>query len=254
MHEGDSKFPKEISRPSGACAASDFGKADVLGSGVHPPHRKRRPDLLKRTQELTISEEAALLEAARTGGRTEVDALVRYLMPHIHRRVASELFRRSQGSRWIRWEVEDAVHEVWAKLLSADWRVLHRWDPAQNVTLRGFVGRVARQELIDVQRSGRKTPFLEEPAPPSDLEHSAAESDLEQQVEEHSFLGRFLAVLEAKLSPTARELFGVMYLGDLDVLEVAARTGLTVSAVYSHRKRIAKLAVEAAREVRDEEA
>ena len=199
---------------------------------------------------LTIAEEVALLEAASNGGRAEVDALVRYLTPYIQKRVAHELLRRGHGQRRIRWDVEDGVHEVWAHLLDSDWRILRRWDPKREVPLKSFVAMVTTHHLIDVQRSGRKTPFLEEPAPVGDLERdSPLVEDIEQRTEQKSFLSKLLNRLRERLSPAAWEIFGVMYLEDMEVAEAASRTGMTVSSVYSHRKRISKIAHQVAAQI-----
>jgi RNA polymerase sigma factor (sigma-70 family) len=197
---------------------------------------------------LSVADERALLAAARGGGRAEVEALVRYLTPHIQKRAAYEVLRRARGPRPIRREVEDVVHDLWARLFEDDWRVLRAWDPGRGVCLRGFVAMVTTRMVIDLQRSRHATAYLEDTG--VDVEGPAdPQADPEARVQARHLLAGLVRRLKARLSPAAEAVFDSMYLEGADMEEAVARTGLTKASVYSHRKRISRAALEVAGEL-----
>src|SRR5262245_1194983 len=107
----------------------------------------------------------ARIEAALAGDEGAVRQLVDELGPVIQARVARALLRRASG-RSVRQEVEDLTQEVFASLFEDDGRILRAWDETRGLSLKNFVGLVAGRQATSILRSGRTTPWRDDPADP----------------------------------------------------------------------------------------
>src|SRR5687768_1618744 len=79
--------------------------------------------------------------------------------------VARGLARRMVKARGrdLRQEVEDLTQEVFVALFADDARALRLWDPARGASLANFVGLLAEREVASILRSGRRSPWTEDP-------------------------------------------------------------------------------------------
>lgn len=183
------------------------------------------------------------IEAALAGGREAARALATALLPVIQRRVARALFRRGgKGGRDPRQELADLTQEVFAALFADSGRALRSWDETRGVPLGAFVALIADREVASILRSGKRSPWTEEPTSDDDL--SAVQVDAASPVDEvigsRDLLGKVLARIEAQLSPQGLLLFHAIYVEELSVEETCARSGLSADAVYAWRSRLAK--------------
>jgi len=198
-----------------------------------------------------MSEEAKLVERALTGDGPGLRALVDRLTPVIQRRVARVLARTGGArGRAVRQELQDLVQEVFVALLENGARVLRMWEPARGMSLDGFVGLVAEREAISILRSGRRSPWSEDPTSYDSLDGHVGQElgfalNPERIVSERDLLGQILDTLYQELSPKGLLMFELLLVEQLEVDEVARRTGLDAGAIYAWRSRIGKMAREA---------
>lgn len=185
-----------------------------------------------------------LLARALGGDSRAGDALVELLLPVIHARVARALVRspRRAGRAW-RQEVEDRVQEVLVFLFEQDARVLRSWDQARGLSLRNFVGLVADRQMASVLRSGKQSPWTEDPTLSDELEELAEPAGSpEPEILAKSRVEALLRELESRLSPVGKSLFLRLVVEERPIEEVASSTGLKPPALYQWRSRLLKLA------------
>lgn len=185
-----------------------------------------------------------LLAQALGGDSRAGDALVELLLPVIHARVARALVRspRRAGRAW-RQEVEDRVQEVLVFLFEQDARVLRSWDQARGLSLRNFVGLVADRQMASVLRSGKQSPWTEDPTLSDELEELAEPAGSpEPEILAKSRVEALLRELESRLSPVGKSLFLRLVVEERPIEEVASSTGLKPPALYQWRSRLLKLA------------
>src|SRR5262245_51304251 len=105
------------------------------------------------------------VNAALGGDKGAIRALVAALSPVIQARVARALLRRRAASkaRDIRQEVEDLTQEVFVALFADGGRTLREWSPSRGLSLLNFAGLVAEREVASIMRSGRRSPWTEDP-------------------------------------------------------------------------------------------
>ena len=113
----------------------------------------------------TVKEDARLLARALGGDAVAVRELLDRLLPVVQTRVGLALMRRQGQARGrnVRAEVEDLSQEVFLALFERDGRVLRGWQPERGLSLKGFVGLVAEREAGCILRTGKRSPFTEEP-------------------------------------------------------------------------------------------
>jgi RNA polymerase sigma-70 factor (ECF subfamily) len=191
-----------------------------------------------------------LLNAALTGDRSAVLALVRVLRPIIQSEVAAVL-ARSRGSmrgRNIAQEVDDFVQEVFVGLFASDARALRRFDPAI-APLEAYVRGIAFHDAISRVRSRPRSPFTEDPTEPGDFEPTPeSEPDPESSTISRDLLQRLVVAVRSELGPRGGSVFELLVLRERPVEEVCQALEMSEDAVYAWRSRIGKLA----RKVRDD--
>jgi RNA polymerase sigma factor (sigma-70 family) len=191
----------------------------------------------------------AAIDRALSGDATAIGALVDRLTPIVQARVARALTRRHAEARGrrIRQEVEDMTQEVFLALFDQDGRALRAWDPDRGASLENFVGLVAERQVASILRSGRRSPWVEDPTTKDELvavvvEEDGGPSSPEHAAADRELLAAMLDALRVRLSPLGLEMFRHLFVEQADVPEICARTGLQAGAVYAWRTRLRKIA------------
>ncbi|HVR98056.1 MAG TPA: hypothetical protein VMW27_15670 [Thermoanaerobaculia bacterium] len=184
---------------------------------------------------------------ALAGNEPALNRLVQTLTPVIQSRVARGLLLRRTGTaagRNVRQEVEDFTQEIFLVLFADDGKVLRSWQPERGLSLANFVGLVAERQTASILRSGRRSPWKEDPTLVEDMDLSAPapESDPEETTASREQLKLLLHRLTGELSPLGRHLFDLLFLRELPFEEVTRRTGMSPDAVYAWRSRLRRLA------------
>lgn len=198
----------------------------------------------------------AALRGALEGDREALEGLVEALTPVIQARVARALLRRrgSANGRDVRQEIEDLTQEVFLALFAKDAKVLRAWSPERGASLLNFVGLVAEREVASVLRSGRRSPWTEDPTLDEGLERASAVSEgPEPAVQSRELLEALLDGLRARLSPKGLGLFHRLFVDQGTVEEVSAETGMTADALYAWRSRLGRVVRELAAELMSED-
>lgn len=186
------------------------------------------------------------IDSALAGDQLAVGKLVRLLTPVIQARIARTLLAYRRGGsagRDVHQEVADLAQEVFLMLFINDGKVLRSWQPERGLTLENFVGLVAERQTVSLLRSGRRSPWKEDPTLEADLDqHAASQPEPEVAAASRDQLRRLLERLKEELSPLGRQLFDLIFVQELDVGEVERKTGLSADAVYAWRSRLRKVA------------
>ncbi len=185
------------------------------------------------------------LARALAGDEPALTALVDTLTPVIQARVARRLLLGQAGrarSRDIRQEVEDLAQEIFLVLFADGARVLRNWNPEMGLSLANFVGIVAERQVLSILRSGKRSPWKEDPTLTEELDGEAPASGPEDVAASREELRLLLRRLHEELSPLGRQLFEMIFVHEFGVSEVVARTGMSSAAVYAWRSRLRRLA------------
>lgn len=186
------------------------------------------------------------VQRALAGEAGALERLVAVLTPVVQARVARTLLLRRRGAsegRNVRQEVEDLSQDIFLLLFAEGAKVLRSWQPGRGLTLANFVGLVAERRTASVLRSGRRSPWQEDPTLPADLDRATApESGPEEITASREQLRLLLHRLTEELSPLGRHLFDLLFVRELAIPDIVARTGLNPDAVYAWRSRLRRLA------------
>ncbi len=184
-------------------------------------------------------------ELALLGDENALACLVHRLTPVVQARVARKLLLcrdRSGGSRDVRQEVEDLTQEIFLILFADDGKVLRGWDPARGLSLANFVGLVAERQTVSILRSGRRSPWRDDPTLSDEMERIASPVETETAAASREVLGQLFDRLTEELSPLGRRLFDLLLIQETPVAEAILATGLSADAVYAWRSRLRRLA------------
>jgi len=186
------------------------------------------------------------IDSALAGDPAAIERMVAVLTPVLQARIARTLLRYRQhgaAGRDVQQEVADLVQDVFLVLFAQDGKVLRSWHEERGLSFANFVGLVAERQTVSLLRSGRRSPWKEDPTLAEDLDfHQAAGPEAEDVVASRDHLQRLFQRLKEELSPLGRQLFELIFVEELDVGEVIVRTGLSADAVYAWRSRLRKLA------------
>ncbi len=185
-----------------------------------------------------------LLAAALAGDTSAVRSLVSALTPVVQARVARVLLRRESAGRGrdVRQELEDLCQEVFVALFAEKARLLRLWIPERGLSLANFVGLLAEREAISILRSGRRSPWTEDPTEDEDLTALGGTSDgAEVRVASREMLQYVLDRVRAALSPKGLQLFVWLLVEQQPVEDVCRLAAMTPDAVYAWRSRLGKL-------------
>jgi RNA polymerase sigma-70 factor (ECF subfamily) len=189
------------------------------------------------------------LRKALKGDEVALDRLVDLLTPVIQARVARKLLARAgqAAGRSIRQEVEDLTQEVFLALFDNDAKTLRAWDPDKGLSLKNFVGLVADRQAVSILRTGKRSPWTEEPTLDEELDLKSSGERAEPPGPEHLVASRealatTLERLAEQTSPLGQTLFGLLFVEELTVPEITRRMRMTPEAVYAWRSRLSRLA------------
>jgi RNA polymerase sigma-70 factor (ECF subfamily) len=196
-------------------------------------------------------DEAALVGGALAGDAGAMRRLVDHLLPTVQTRVGLALLRwRSQArGRNLRSETEDLTQEVFASLFDEGGRVLRDWRPERGLGLKRFVGLVAERQAGAILRTGKRSPFTEDPTSAEALGVLTGSGEgAAKLLESRDLLEALVDRLQGRLSVQGFQLFELLYVEERSVEEACALARLSPDAVYAWRSRIGRLA----REIRAE--
>ncbi len=145
--------------------------------------------------------------------------------------------------REIRQEVEDLSQDVFVTLITEDYRVLRTWKPERGLSLPNFVGLVAERRVACILRSGKKSPWREDPTLIEDLDSADDELGPEASTASREELRLLFERLREELSPLGRQLFDLLFVREMAPDEAAKHSGLTLAAVYAWQSRLRRLAL-----------
>ena len=199
------------------------------------------------------------IERALAGDRAAQRALLARLAPIIQARAVRILARRSgRGARDPRQEMMDMVQEVFVSLLENDGHSLRAWRRERGLSLDNFVGLLTERQVCTILRTGRRSPWKEDPTEAQDLEGEIGGADREDAAISRDLLLVVLDRLREELTPRALDLFYALWVDEVPVADICARTGMLPNAVHAVQSRIAKrarvIAEELAREASGSEA
>lgn len=195
---------------------------------------------------LLVRDRAAVeaLPGALAGDREAVRRLIDALTPVVQARVARALLRRRSDARGrpIRQELEDFTQEIFLALFANDATVLRAWSAERGLSLVNFVGLVAEREVASIMRSGKRSPWTEDPTLAETMDHLGGQAQSpEPVIASRQTLEVLLDRLRASLTPKGLDLFSRLYVEERSVEEVRADTGMSEDAIYAWRSRLGKL-------------
>ena len=184
------------------------------------------------------------VRSALAGSEPALTRLVQMLTPVIQSRVARGLLLRRTGmaaGRDVRQEVEDLTQEIFLLLFTDGGKVLRSWQPDRGLSLLNFVGLVAERQTASILRSGKRSPWKEDPTLAEDFDAAAPERGPEEVTASREQFRLLLDRLTEELSPLGRHLFDLLFLRELPLEEVVRETGMSPDAVYAWRSRLRRL-------------
>jgi RNA polymerase sigma-70 factor (ECF subfamily) len=203
-----------------------------------------------------VGKAESLLERALSREASAVRSLIDELTPVIQARVVRALARRKAGpaaGRSARQEMEDMAQEVFVALFADDARVLRGWNKARGLSLVNYVGLVAERQVVSILRSGRRSPWTDEPTALDTLAGTVDDaSPAEVRIASREAFAALLDRLRATLTPNGLDLFYALFVDEESVKAVCERTGMTEDAVYQAKSRIAKVIKKLAAEIEAE--
>jgi len=173
------------------------------------------------------------------GDEDTMRRLIRAMRPTVQAEVAWTLHRyapRGRG-RDARQELADMVQEVFLSLIDNDGRALKAWRPERGRSLKSFVAMVARHQVVSILRSGRRSPWTEDPTPVEDM-NLAPEPSPETALHNADEARQLMAVLRDELSTRSMMIFEALYIEQKTVEEVCGEFGLSKNALYAWRSRL----------------
>ena len=189
-----------------------------------------------------MEDEIGQLAQALEGDPAAVRELVDELTPVIQARVARVLLRRAGGARGrdVRQEIEDMTQDVFVALFRDGAKLLRAWDPERGMGLKGFVGLISEQQVAQVLRSRRRSPWTEDPTESSEIPADRSTHSVEAEVASKQLLERTLDDVRADLSPKGAALFELLLVEERSVDEVCETMEMKRDAVYAWRSRLGK--------------
>lgn len=186
---------------------------------------------------------------ALDGDRAAALRLARALAPTIQGRVARALLRRRGASgRDPRQEIEDLSQDVFAALFADGGKALRAWDPDRGLPLGPYVALITDREVASILRSGRRSPWTEDPTDEESLGRAMPEGDprLEDVLASREMLSNLHVALQQRTSPLGLAVFHAVFVEERAPEEAAQKLGLTLDAVYAWRSRLGRLCRELA--------
>jgi RNA polymerase sigma-70 factor (ECF subfamily) len=187
---------------------------------------------------------ATLLASALNGDRAALRRLLALLGPVIQARAIRVLTRRGGAqARDPRQELLDMTQEVFVALLENDGRVLRAWEEERGLSLENFVGLVAERQVASILRTGKRSPWTEDPTESDDLAaHAGATAQGDSLFASRELLAAVLDRLREELTPRMLHLFYALWVHETPIPTLCEELGMQADAIYAARSRIAKRA------------
>lgn len=185
-----------------------------------------------------------LVEQALAGDRAALRMLLERVAPIIQARAARALARRSGASgRDARQELMDMTQEVFVSLLENEGRCLRAWRAERKLSFENFVGLIADRQVVTILRTGKRSPWKEDPVEDEALEaHVGDHAGEAPAIASRELLVGVLDRLRQELSAKMLRLFYALWIEDAPIASVCEELGMQTEAVYTARSRIAKRA------------
>ncbi len=194
---------------------------------------------------------------AKLGDDQQTRCLIDDLIPIVQARIARKLlrYRASASATELRQILEDITQEVFVALFDNRARALRGWDPERGLSLDNFVGLIAERQAASILRTGKRSPWTEEPMVFDDLERKANQNgpgldspqmrqSPEQRVVSKNDLEYLWYRLQEELTPLGRRLFELLFIDDNSASDVCSKMKMTPDAVYAWRSRLMRRARE----------
>jgi RNA polymerase sigma-70 factor (ECF subfamily) len=187
---------------------------------------------------------ADTLRRALDGDAQAARALVRELSPVVRSRVVRGLWRKGRvAERDPRLEIDDLAQEVFAELFAERGRVLRSWQASRGLSLENFVGLVAERHVASILRTGKRSPWTEDPTEEQALAEAAGPSMADEVlVLSRDLICAILERLREELSPRGLHLFDLLVVQERPIEELVSMTGLNAPALYAWRSRLLRRA------------
>jgi DNA-directed RNA polymerase specialized sigma24 family protein len=166
--------------------------------------------------------------------------LVRALYPVVQARVVRVLARagRLQGQGRSP-QIDDFIQDTFEHLFENGGRALRAWAPERGLSLPNFVGLLTERLVISVLRSGRRSPYTEDPQQGEVLEAQlGGDESVEIGIVGRDLLAALLDRLRASLSPLGTRLFELVFVEERPVEEIVLEMKMSTDAVYAWRSRL----------------
>ena len=184
----------------------------------------------------------ALVNRAVGGDKPTIRALVARVGPVVRTAVARVLYRYKAKARGrdLATESEDMAQEALLTLFEDNAKVLGSWSPARGASLETFVRIVAERTAFSILRSGKRSPFTEEPTDQDNFGEFASHApSAERRAISQDALVRLHDRLKSQLTPRGYILFLRLFVEEGDVDVVARDLGIARDAVYAWKYRFA---------------
>lgn len=191
----------------------------------------------------TDAEDLQAIAAAFEGDAAAMRALVERIEPIVRLRAGRALLRRRHEARGrnLRIEAEDFIQEVFVALFAKGGKAMRAWDPERGLSFDRFVGFLAEREVNAILRTGRRSPWTEDPTMDSKLHRlQPATESPHGRVESREVLSIVAARMKERLSPLGLHYFYRLFVEQRPVAAVAEESGVSVDALYAWRSRLGR--------------
>lgn len=191
----------------------------------------------------TEVEERRAIEAALKGDAEAMKRLVGRIEPIVRMRAGRALLRRRHEARGrdLRVDTEDFIQDVFAALFAKRGKALRAWDPERGLSFDRFVGFLAEREVNAVLRTGRRSPWTEDPTMDDTLHHlHGTEPSHQARVESRELLRIIADRMTERLSPLGLHYFQRLFIEQRSVAAVAEESGVSTGALYAWRSRLSR--------------
>ena len=197
------------------------------------------------------SQDLTLIQRALTGEPDAGARLVQRLTPIVRARIARSVSAR--GRRDGRVHIDDLVQDVFVRLFATNGRALRAWRSDGGLSLRGFAALLAQREVATALRASERRTAREQVHDTVHLDAAGAtDAPCAETVIAHRNQARQLFTLvQDHLGPRGREVFQRLYVRADSPRAICEALGMTLTAVYQWRRRLAALMREHAGRLED---
>ena len=198
-------------------------------------------------------EDRALVDACLAGDERARRRLVQHTIRAVRGSVAASWQRR--GRTLHDSDLDDGVQEAFVLLFAEDARLLRQWEARSSI--RTYVARVAQRLAANLHRRAgvrdRRLPLILDAPPGSEgsatlldrVAEDLAEGPVDARLEAQETRDALRETILASLTEAGRQYYQLLYVDELTVEEVSAKTGATPNNIYQWRSRIARAAKKA---------